>query len=296
MDNSQVRNISGRALLFNILLLYGFGAIAQFVPPLFGIFRRGFFCDDDSIRYPYKKDTVSSGFLICYAIFVNALAIVFVEFYRMNRVENEIDQPQYKWKNSTIHALFVRFMTYFGYSQIGFICNITLTNIAKIVIGRLRPHFLDVCKAGNNTCTSSEHIFISNYTCTGDPSLEMEGRKSFFSGHSSISMYASVWTALYLQARLLSVCGNRIIIPIIQTIVVAAGMGISLSRINDNMHHWSDVLVGMFVGSFIATYTCICWTNMFHSKNNNHSVLPTEQVRYGATSTSEATLTSEECL
>ncbi|KHJ91052.1 PAP2 family protein [Oesophagostomum dentatum] len=138
--------------------------------------------------------------------------------------------------------------------MIGLVCVFVLTNVTKSCVGRLRPHFLDVCKPLNITCQRSE--YYSNYTCTGDPLRVEEARKSFFSGHSSIAMYASTFTALYLLARMPRHSTGRVLVPISQTALLATGLLISLSRINDNKHHWSDVIVGIFVGVSAAIYTC----------------------------------------
>lgn len=52
----------------------------------------------------------------------------------------------------------------------------SLTDIAKYSIGRLRPHFLDVCKPDRyfNNCSSGD--YIEDFTCNGDPTMVNEGR------------------------------------------------------------------------------------------------------------------------
>jgi phosphatidate phosphatase len=45
-------------------------------------------------------------------------------------------------------------------------------------------------------------VFVSNYSCDGDPKLVREARKSFFSGHTSFSFYCATFVVVYLQTRL----------------------------------------------------------------------------------------------
>ncbi|CAI2344520.1 unnamed protein product [Caenorhabditis sp. 36 PRJEB53466] len=271
----KIFNVNEVAVGFNLLLLYGFSAVSVIVPTLLGVSQRGFFCDDDTIRYEYRKDTITTIQLILYNLVLNAVTVLFVEYYRIQKIESNINNPRYRWRNSHLHVLFVRILTYFGYSQIGFVMNCALNIATKHVVGRLRPHFLDVCKLANDTCASGDsHRYIIDYTCTGPPELVLEARKSFYSGHSAVSLYCAVWSALYIQARLGSVLTNRIVVPIAQTLIVMVGMGISFSRITDNKHHWSDVLVGICIGVFIAVYTCLCWTDLFASNSPDSETQP----------------------
>lgn len=114
----------------------------------------------------------------------------------------------------------------------------SLTDIAKYTIGRLRPHFLSVCKPHWSLVDCSSG-YIQNFTCTGDPHVTNEGRRvkrtsfsdvlmqyhfvlssalfdleykimqftnndvqsstyrlSFYSGHSSFSMYCMLFLAV----------------------------------------------------------------------------------------------------
>lgn len=52
----------------------------------------------------------------------------------------------------------------------------SLTDIAKYSIGRLRPHFLDVCKPDWKQINCSSGVYIKNFTCTGDLEMANEGR------------------------------------------------------------------------------------------------------------------------
>ncbi|CCD72701.1 Phospholipid phosphatase homolog 1.2 homolog [Caenorhabditis elegans] len=267
-----------RSKQFGISLFIFFlatAAVTVIVPTLLGVSQRGFFCDDDSIRYEYRKDTITAVQLMLYNLVLNAATVLFVEYYRMQKVESNINNPRYRWRNNHLHVLFVRLLTYFGYSQIGFVMNIALNIVTKHVVGRLRPHFLDVCKLANDTCvTGDSHRYITDYTCTGPPELVLEARKSFYSGHSAVSLYCATWSALYIQARLGPVLNNRIVVPISQTLMFMIGLGISFSRITDNKHHWSDVLVGIFIGIFLAVYTCTFWTDLFSNNSTESETQP----------------------
>ena len=65
-----------------------------------------------------------------------------------------------------------------------------LTDVGKYTVGRLRPHFLAVCKPDFSllNCTTGLHRnFITEDVCTGGKDLIKEARLSFPSGHSSFA-------------------------------------------------------------------------------------------------------------
>jgi len=51
----------------------------------------------------------------------------------------------------------------------------SFTDIAKVAVGRMRPHFLDVCKPDFSAIDCSLG-YITNYTCTGPESDVQEAR------------------------------------------------------------------------------------------------------------------------
>lgn len=58
----------------------------------------------------------------------------------------------------------------------------SFTDIAKVSVGRMRPHFLDVCKPDYSTIDCSLG-YITNYTCTGEDSDVQEARCVFKHQH-----------------------------------------------------------------------------------------------------------------
>ncbi|PIN96773.1 hypothetical protein AB205_0001930, partial [Aquarana catesbeiana] len=150
-------------------------------------YERGFYCDDESIKYPIKPgETINDAVLSAVGILISVLAIIVGEFFRIYYLK----ERSYSFiQNPYVAAL---------YKQVGcfiFGCAISqsFTDIAKVSIGRLRPHFLAVCNP-DFTKINCSLGYIQEYTCTGLPNKVMEARKSFFSGHASFSMY----TMLYL--------------------------------------------------------------------------------------------------
>lgn len=51
----------------------------------------------------------------------------------------------------------------------------SFTDIAKVSVGRMRPHFIDVCRPDFSTINCSLG-YITNYTCAGDDSTVQEAR------------------------------------------------------------------------------------------------------------------------
>ncbi|MEQ2190306.1 Phospholipid phosphatase 1 [Goodea atripinnis] len=65
----------------------------------------------------------------------------------------------------------------------------SLTDIAKYSIGRLRPHFLDVCKPNWKLINCSTGVYIENFTCTGDAKMVNEGRYVSIKPHQPSDLY-----------------------------------------------------------------------------------------------------------
>ncbi|XP_053557256.1 phospholipid phosphatase 1 isoform X2 [Bombina bombina] len=222
-------------------------------------FKRGFFCNDDSIRYPYKEDTISygllAGIMIPFCVIVIILGEAISVFY--NRLHsNAFVSNQYV---STIYKAIGTFIFGAAVSQ-------SLTDIAKYTIGRLRPHFIDVCKPNWSQINCSLG-YIENFVCEGDAVKTNEARVSFYSGHSSFSMYCMLFLALYLQSRMKGDWA-RLIRPTLQFAFVAVSVYVGLSRVSDYKHHWSDVLTGLIQGAIVAVLIVAFVSDFFKHKNN----------------------------
>ncbi|XP_053267502.1 phospholipid phosphatase 1 isoform X2 [Pleuronectes platessa] len=217
-------------------------------------FRRGFFCNDDSIKYPDKEETISYQLLGGVMIPVVILTMIIGECLsvHLNRIKSKSSFGNYV---ASVYKAIGTFLFGAAMSQ-------SLTDIAKYSIGRLRPHFLDVCKPDWSQIDCSSGGYIENFTCTGDATKVNEGRLSFYSGHASFSMYCMLFLALYLQARL-QVEWARLLRPTIQFFLIAATVYTGFSRVSDYKHHWSDVLTGLLQGALMALLVVFCVSDFF---------------------------------
>ncbi|EMP37263.1 Tubulin beta chain [Chelonia mydas] len=203
--------------------------------------RRGFYCDDSSIRYPLKRaETVSDTVLISVGILITSLSISLGESYRIHSLR--------LGSRSFVPNPYVAVL----YKEIGaflFGCTVgqSLTNMAKITVGRLRPHFLAVCRPDLLILNCSRG-YVEEYTCTAGPSEEKEARKSFYSGHASFAMYSMTYLVFVL-------------------LLLALYTG--LTRISDYWHHPSDVAVGFLQGALIAYW--VFWEVI----SDEHGIDPT---------------------
>uniref|UniRef100_A0A0K0EQ19 AcidPPc domain-containing protein n=1 Tax=Strongyloides stercoralis TaxID=6248 RepID=A0A0K0EQ19_STRER len=230
-------------------------------------FQRGFFCDDESIRYPYKPDTVSIPALAVVGILLPTFIIIATEIFRYLAWEKKCQHLfiSYKYRNRNVNRFIVRLYTFLGFFMLGLVFNQLMNIIAKYTIGRQRPHFMEVCKPniGYNNCLN-DHKYITNFVCTGtNEHLNKDSQLSFYSGHTAFSFYGAFYTALYLQARLYKPVGSKLFVPAIQFALVCGASFVAYSRISDYKHHWSDVLVGAIMGTTIGIIVAVCMARVF---------------------------------
>lgn len=221
-------------------------------------YQRGFYCSDQSIRYPYKNgDTISDAVLCATGSVIAIFSLVIGECYRIHSLHQGTKSFV---GNPYVSAL---------YKQVGvfiFGCAVSqsFTDIAKVSVGRMRPHFMDVCQPDFSSINCSLG-YITSYTCTGPHSKVQEARKSFFSGHASFSMYTMLYLAFYLQSRF-TWRGARLLRPLLQFTLVMMAFYTGLSRVSDHKHHPTDVLAGFIQGALVAYCIVFFVSDLFKPK------------------------------
>ncbi|XP_036412403.1 phospholipid phosphatase 2 [Colossoma macropomum] len=204
---------------------------------MFKPYQRGVYCDDESIRYPYKSDTISHGMMAAVTIPCSIIIITLGEAYLV--------YTKRIYSNSGFNQYAAALYKVVGTFLFGGCVSQSLTDMAKFTIGRPRPNFMAVCVP--TVCKG----YMLQINCTGNPRNVTESRLSFYSGHSSFGMYCMLFLALYVQARM-AFKWARLLRPTIQFFLVAFAIYVGYTRVSDYKHHWSDVLVGLLQGALIA--------------------------------------------
>ncbi|OQR79813.1 putative phosphatidate phosphatase-like [Tropilaelaps mercedesae] len=220
-------------------------------------YKRGFFCDDESLRYPYHESTVTSTVLYIFGFGLPVLTFMIVEIgcARLGQpsIMPNFDKLFLKYRMPSVAQNIYQNTWPF---LMGAAIQQMITDIAKYTIGRLRPHFFDVCNPQylDKLC-NPPYKYIEEFECKTKytESHLKEMRLSFPSGHSSFSMFCMLWTVLYLQKRLTVSCVNIQAFKLfVQSLFFYLAWFTAMSRISDYKHHWSDVLVGMLVGATVC--------------------------------------------
>ncbi|XP_061536147.1 phospholipid phosphatase 3-like [Phycodurus eques] len=233
-------------------------------------YRRGFSCGDPSIAYPYLlSEVIPDTLLIAAGILIAGLVVVVGECYRVRLLG--VSTKSFV-RNKYVSCLYKEF----GAFLFGCFVGQSLTNTAKLSVGRLRPHFLSVCGVTYTSLNCTEGTYLESVSCpsTDHRSIE-EARKSFFSGHASFAMYTMLYLAFYLQARL-TWRKARLLRPVLQFFLFLLAIYTGLTRVTDNRHHPSDVVFGYIIGAFTAYWVAFYISSMFKRPSLNQSPIETQ--------------------
>ncbi|XP_058976475.1 putative phosphatidate phosphatase isoform X1 [Musca domestica] len=250
-------------------------------------YKRGFFCDDESLMHPFKESTINNFLLYLIGLVLPVVVIIIVEIIQ-SRHQEKISNGnntgrRYVFMDYEIPEWLVQCYKKIGVFGFGAGVGQLTTDIAKYSIGRLRPHFFAVCQpimADGTTCADAinQGKYITNFHCAGVGSSERmlkEVSLSFPSGHSSFTFYGMVYLAIYLQCRM-TWRGSKLMRHFLQFIGIMLAWYTALSRVSDYKHHWSDVLGGSLIGSIVAIVVTNYVSDLFPNKSTSKSyVLPT---------------------
>ncbi|KAH8373601.1 hypothetical protein KR200_002628 [Drosophila serrata] len=265
-----------------ILLCVGFPILIFYL--LGDPYKRGFFCDDESLKHPFHDSTVRNWMLYFIGVVIPVGVIVFVEIIiaqsKVRRNNGNSTSRRYVLMNYDLPEWLIECYKKVGIYAFGAVVSQLTTDIAKYSIGRLRPHFIAVCQPvmpDGSTCDDPVNAgkYIQEFTCKGVGSSDRmlkEMRLSFPSGHSSFTFFAMVYLALYLQARM-TWKGSKLLRHMLQFLFIMVAWYTALSRVSDYKHHWSDVLAGSLIGSTCALVVVNFVSDLFQ-KPSIKSYLP----------------------
>lgn len=143
-----------------------------------------------------------------------------------------------------------------GLTQTNFL-TLCATNTLKVIVGRPRPFFATLCKTYDPPQSTM---------CTGSTAhLIDDARRSFPSGHSSLTFSAGMFLALCFAKMVFSsynsigtvwsFSGSKMIPMLIVIAPLSVSTLVAASRLVDFHHHYSDVVAGSMLGSFFAIIT-----------------------------------------
>lgn len=141
-----------------------------------------------------------------------------------------------------------------------FLATLMITELLKNYVGRYRPDFYGRCWPNGNATYLSATLHGGWPDCYGAPSTVKEGRKSFPSGHSSLTATGCGYLAWFLLGQLMplspSCSGTYLYVRLfIALLPLSCPVAVGISRITDYWHHPSDVLTGWAIGLLVAWLT-----------------------------------------
>ena len=202
----------------------------------------------EEVGEPYRvHDTVSTGELhvLVFATGAGIAAMEAMEWYRRDG------------KGQRFHDAMV------GYVESSMLTSV-ITSWSKPMVGRLRPDF--GARARRHHCSLEPEQFGS--MCQGYENRPLaysqrrsqrrivDGRKSFFSGHASASLNMATYASLVVGGNYVwsadATARSRGLGIGAQTFLMSSGVAVAATRVMDNRHHRSDVLIGGVLGFGIA--------------------------------------------
>ncbi|CAF1103099.1 unnamed protein product [Rotaria sordida] len=244
-----VRNGSRYALATAVLdcIVLVFTTIIAFLlraSDIFPVRQQRFLCDDARYYQSYEDANTERNYIILSTItlYLICLLVPIIVISIIELIRSFIAYNSYRtrfairFKECLTRSL-TRILKYTSVFIFGALVTTVLTDILKIMSGRLRPYFLTLCNPDQSSCngmglTDAEFVCLSK-NMTG---LLREARLSFPSLHASLSMYSAIFLAIYLHRGILIE-------------LVAGGV-----RLASNKNHWEDVAVGFALGAIIAIY------------------------------------------
>ncbi|XP_070562790.1 phospholipid phosphatase-related protein type 1-like [Ptychodera flava] len=238
----------------------------------FTVAKQGFYCNDKDLMKPYIKDDDLVLPKIMIYIMCFALPVVVILFgesslsvYHLKSKTYEKQEKIVKTCNCCdLHPVFRRMIRFIGMCTFGGFATWVLTDVSKLLTGRLTPFFLTVC-APNMTHTDCVELNLvtDDSVCTGDADEIKLGRMSFPSLNAALSMHCAVFIALYVQS-LLSISGSRLLGPLLSLGVVTLSYMCGLLDMQQYRHNSADVLLGFLIGAAVAAYLSIVVLNFFN--------------------------------
>lgn len=250
---------------------------------------QGFYCGDQSLRYPIRPQTVSTKVLIL-SSFLGSLFLFSLLEYLNVRIKKYPSMTSMALKAKPWSSSFNKTLllpSWIGPSFrslllcfIGSMANSILTDIGKKVIGWPRPNFMALCQP-NVTCVAGSLEFITQFTCLNAKEKD-DLFMSFPSAHASFAAFMAFYLVLYIHERFkhFNYATRSITAPFLQIFLLAIYWWSALTRVSDFVHHPTDVLAGLLLGTLVAFWTWPHMVDMLQTIDQGHKTA----AKFGITS------------
>ena len=124
--------------------------------------KRGFFCDDESLKHPIVEETISTG--ACFIIWAAISIVVVVSVEVLHFLVFHPNAQEANRENMfKVPFVVLELFRIVGFFVIGAVINLLIIEIAKFSIGRLRPHFLTILVKCNIFEVNDANCAINGY-------------------------------------------------------------------------------------------------------------------------------------
>ncbi|CAF0749013.1 unnamed protein product [Didymodactylos carnosus] len=219
---------------------------------IFPVRQQRFLCDDARYYQSYEDGSIERNYILLsnialysLCLLIPILVITIIELIRSFLYYNSYKtRYSIKLKNCLLLA-FARILKYISVFIFGALSTTIITDILKIMSGRLRPYFLTLCNPDQKSCngmglTDADFVCLSkNMT-----NLMREARQ--------VDKFA-IFLAIYLH-RGVNMKRVRIVKPFLILSLITLSIVCGAVRLASNHNHWEDIFVGFVLGSIIAIY------------------------------------------
>ncbi|XP_048409149.1 phospholipid phosphatase-related protein type 5-like isoform X1 [Stegostoma tigrinum] len=243
---------------------------------IFSVHRQGFFCFDSTYTKPYPGpeetsllppvllQSLASAVPMTTIAFGELAAFVFqAELVREERTIVTADC-------CSLNPLLRRVVRFLGVYAFGLCTTDIFVNAGQVVTGSPAPHFMTVCQPNYTAlgCQLSTQFISSENACTGSPGVVSSARRAFPCKDSALTMYAAVYTVMYVTI-MFQAKGTRLTKPMLCLTILCLTFLTGVVRVSEFRSHWSDVLVGFLTGGAVAVFLVCCVLHNFKSLNSS---------------------------
>jgi phosphatidate phosphatase len=192
--------------------------------------------------FPYREDTISDGLAAALAVLSPMIVILATEIMR-SKISSE-NEEKVQMFNREIPNWIVNVYKHIGAFFFGGFSTELFVDVTKNIVGRFRPHFMNVCKpimSDGTDCSNFINFnrYIEDFMCSNAAATSKQLREmriSFPSGHASLAFFTAVFITLYLHYKM-TWRGSKLLKHFVQLFFILGALAISLSRISDYKHH-----------------------------------------------------------